>query len=138
MGHLGKHLLAEYWGCDKDILASESLLQDLLNQAAQASNLSVLGTYFKELATGEVVGVLILSESHMSIHAWPETGYAAVDLYSVGRSVPERAHSILRKGLGSQASELLSVKRGDSRGMEIQTSSWRPVTGQWLVEQDAA
>ena len=56
--------------------------------------------------------VVVVKESHLSVHTWPEAGYAAVDFFSCGDCAPEEAHAVLREGLGAERSELMVVHRG--------------------------
>jgi hypothetical protein len=56
--------------------------------------------------------VVVVEESHLSIHTWPEHGYAAVDFFTCGESVPELAHKVLSEGLGAERAEIVAVDRG--------------------------
>jgi len=56
--------------------------------------------------------VVVVEESHLSIHTWPEHSYAAVDFFTCGECVPGRAHEVLKQGLGAETSELMLIKRG--------------------------
>ena len=59
-----------------------------------------------------VTGVVVIEESHLALQNWPECGYAAIDFYTCGDCVPERAAEILRVGLGAERVETLLVRRG--------------------------
>jgi S-adenosylmethionine/arginine decarboxylase-like enzyme len=59
-----------------------------------------------------VSGVVVIEESHISIHTWPEHGYAAVDFYTCGHADPEIAHEFLAAGLGAAHAEVMYVDRG--------------------------
>ena len=56
--------------------------------------------------------MVVIEESHLSIHTWPEYGYAAVDFFTCGDGLPERAHEVLKEGLGAQSAEIMFVSRG--------------------------
>jgi len=112
MDTLGRHWLAEYHGCALDLLDDEPRMQALLERAARAAGATVVASVFHRFAPQGVSGVVVIEESHLSVHTWPETGYAAVDFYTCGDCLPNRAHEVLREGLGADASEVLAVERG--------------------------
>jgi S-adenosylmethionine decarboxylase len=60
-----------------------------------------------------VTGVVLLAESHISIHTWPETGFAAVDIFMCGRAVPGRALECIREGLAPSAVDVRDIARGN-------------------------
>lgn len=127
---IGKHLLAEYWKCNQDTLRDISKLEQVLRDAAEQAGFTVLQGMFQELDDGINCGVLLLKESHLSIHANPQEGYVAVDIYTMSKGSPEKVHSRLRRGLGSRRTEILSVKRGTDKGMNTSSTSWS-ATGSW-------
>lgn len=79
---LGKHLIAEMWARDYDLLNSPDYLRDSLIAAAQSGNFSVLDVQVHTFSPHGVTGVVLLAESHMSIHTWPEHHYAALDIFT--------------------------------------------------------
>lgn len=112
MDTLGRHLLAEYHGCDLPVLDDEARIEALMRRAAETAGATVVACVFHRFAPQGVSGVVVIEESHLSIHTWPETGYAAVDFYTCGDCAPERAHELLRAGLEADRAELLTVDRG--------------------------
>lgn len=89
--------------------------------AASAANATIVSSQFHHFGPQGVSGVLVLAESHLSVHTWPEHRYAAVDIYTCGLDCkPELAHELLAKALGAASVEVLEVKRGREAG---QTSS---------------
>jgi len=97
----GRHLLVEYHGCDTRFLDDFSKLESAMVAAAEAAGATVVAKAFHRFAPQGVSGVVVIEESHLSIHTWPEYGYAAVDFYTCGDCVPERAHELLRSALGA-------------------------------------
>ena len=92
MNALGKHLLLELKDCDKEVLNDVSFLRDVLPEAASEAGATVLGESFHQFNPHGVSGVVIIAESHLFIHTWPELGYAAVDIFTCGDTVqPEKA-----------------------------------------------
>ncbi len=113
MNALGKHLLLELKDCDKEVLNDISLLKSVLLAAAGEAGATVLGNSFHRFNPHGVSGVVIISESHLCIHTWPEHGYAAVDIFTCGDSVqPQKAAEILISKLGSKNHSILEVQRG--------------------------
>jgi S-adenosylmethionine decarboxylase len=95
----GQHLLAEYHGCNVEVLDDLKRIESLLNEAARAAQTKVVASVFRPFDPQGVSGVVVIEESHLSIHTWPEFGYASVDFYTCGSGTPEAAHRVLQKGL---------------------------------------
>ena len=113
MNALGKHLLLELKDCDKEVLNDISFLKSVLLAAADEAGAIVLGESFHRFNPHGVSGVVIISESHLCIHTWPEHGYAAVDIFTCGDSVqPQKAAEILISKLGSKNHSMLEIQRG--------------------------
>jgi len=118
----GQHLLVEYYGRQKGILDDVRRVETLLKQAATAAGASVVQSVFHKFAPQGVSGVVVIEESHLSVHTWPESGYAAVDFYTCGDCFPERAHQTLMDGLCPSKAEIMLVERGlqGRRSMQVQ------------------
>ena len=87
MNALGKHLLLELNDCDKEVLNDLSFLKGILLAAATEAGATVLGESFHHFNPQGVSGVVVITESHLLIHTWPEYGYAAADIFTCGDSV---------------------------------------------------
>jgi S-adenosylmethionine decarboxylase len=110
---LGKHLLLELKDCDKGVLNDVSLLREALLAAAEECGATILGESFHQFRPQGVSGVVIIAESHLFIHTWPEYGYAAADIFTCGNSVqPEKAAQVLMRQLGSQNHSMVEMRRG--------------------------
>lgn len=112
MDTFGQHLLVEYHGCDVNILDSVQAIERVMNRAAEAAGATVVTSTFHRFAPHGVSGVVVIEESHLSIHTWPECGYAAVDFYTCGDCEPARAHQLLTDALSASRSEVMQVHRG--------------------------
>lgn len=112
MNTRGRHLLVEYTGCDFTILDDLKRIEALMNEAARAAQTNIVASVFQPFEPQGVTGVVVVEESHLSIHTWPEHGYAAVDFFTCGDSTPERAHEVLQAGLRAQCSEVMLLDRG--------------------------
>ena len=113
MNALGKHLLLELKGCEKEGLNDLVFLKSVLLEAAEKSGATVLGESFHPFHPQGVSGVVVIAESHLSIHTWPEYDYAAADIFTCGDSVqPEKAAQILIERLGASSHSIVEIQRG--------------------------
>ena len=113
MNALGKQLLLELQDCDKEVLDDLSFLRDAMVSAAINCGATVLGESFHHFYPQGVSGVVVIAESHLSIHTWPEYGYAAVDIFTCGTSVePEKAAEALIEKLRAKNHSLTEIQRG--------------------------
>ena len=109
---LGHHLLAEFTGCDAASLADLQGVTTAMLQAAEASGATIVTHSFHHFSPHGVSGAVIIAESHLAIHTWPEHGFAAVDYFSCGSVNPDTAMDILHAAFGASAIETLSLTRG--------------------------
>lgn len=113
MQTIGQHCLLDAYGIDVALAQDEQRLAQVLQQAALAADATILGSHFHTFGGGGgVTGVLLLAESHLSIHTWPEHAYAAVDIFMCGHHRMEAALTVLRTGLQTTHSETSVVNRG--------------------------
>ena len=104
MNALGKHLLLELKDCNREVLDDLGFLKDILSAAADEAGATVLGESFHHFDPHGVSGVVIIAESHLFIHTWPEHNYAAIDIFTCGDSVqPEKAAQRLIGELGAKS-----------------------------------
>jgi S-adenosylmethionine decarboxylase len=88
----GTHVLADLSGIAAEKLSDCVALQQLLCEAALAADARVLFSHFHAFGEGQgVTGVVLLAESHITIHTWPECGFAAADIFMCGNAQPELA-----------------------------------------------
>lgn len=91
---IGRHLLVDLWGASG--LRDAARIEQALRRAAEAAEAQVLDVRLHAFgAAGGVTGVALLAESHISIHTWPEHGYAAVDVFVCGACAPRAAVPVL-------------------------------------------
>ena len=108
----GIHVLADLNGIDAEKLSSCEALEKLLRAAAEAANAHVLHSHFHGFGDGQgVTGVVLLAESHISIHTWPECGFAAADIFMCGNAQPELALTIIEQALSPASSQINTVRR---------------------------
>jgi S-adenosylmethionine decarboxylase proenzyme len=116
---LGYHLLIEFYGCDHDILNNVGKIKNLMDTAAITSGATIVESVFHRFNPHGVSGVVVIAESHLAIHTWPEYDYAAVDLFTCGDSVdPWKAYEFLNQGLSPRSSSTKEIVRGQIPGIE--------------------
>ena len=108
----GTHVLADLSGIDAEKLCSCEALEQLLRAAAGAAHAHVLHSHFHGFGEGQgVTGVVLLAESHISIHTWPECGFAAADIFMCGSAQPELALTIIESALQPASREITTIRR---------------------------
>ena len=113
MKALGTHIVCELSGCDARALTDIDGVRETLQQAARESRATIMETAFHRFEPQGVSGVVVLAESHISIHTWPETGYAAMDFYTCGdHTDPWLACEFAAKAFGAKNMITTEVKRG--------------------------
>ena len=116
----GRHVLADLHGIDAALLTETDTIGKILMQAAHAAGATPIFSKFHQFGIGQgVTGVLLLQESHISIHTWPEHGFAAVDAFMCGTSRPELAIAILQQAFQPNHSHIEEVLRGEQRLFQI-------------------
>ena len=109
---LGTHLLADLSGIAAPRLRDCDALELLLRAAASTAGAQVLHSHFHSFGAGMgVTGVVLLAESHISIHTWPECGFAAVDIFMCGAARPQLALDAIKDALQAPHCQLQSVRR---------------------------
>ncbi|MBP7211967.1 S-adenosylmethionine decarboxylase proenzyme [bacterium] len=111
--HLGQHVLAEFFECDPNILNNVELVEKLMLNAALECGATIVQKCFHMFNPYGVSGVVIIAESHLAIHTWPELGYAAVDLFTCGdKCDPKVSYEYLKKMFNSQNASFTELQRG--------------------------
>ncbi|MGC8544768.1 adenosylmethionine decarboxylase [Athalassotoga sp.] len=114
MKALGRHLLIELYGCDVAMLDDIAGIEEHMRTAARKANSTVVNSTFHRFNPYGVSGVVVIAESHLSIHTWPEYGYAAVDIFTCGDSVdPWKAFEYLKDVMKSERESVLELQRGE-------------------------
>ncbi|MBI4911688.1 MAG: adenosylmethionine decarboxylase [Acidobacteria bacterium] len=120
MRALGRHLLAEFSGCDAGLLSDLHHVTTAMLAAVEASGATVITHNFHHFSPLGVSGAVIIAESHLAIHTWPEYRFAAVDFFTcVARVEPRKALAVLKEALKAEDLELLEYQRGPLRKLEL-------------------
>lgn len=109
---LGRHLIVEVWDADPRLLDDVKALEHLLVKAAQAAQATVIESVFHHFSPYGVSGVVVIAESHLTIHTWPEYGYAAIDIFTCGPKMDlDAAVAVIRSGLKGRTFQI-EISRG--------------------------
>lgn len=113
MKALGRQLLVEFYDCDPQILNDKEKVRCALRQAAVEAGATIVTDVFHEFNPHGISGVVVIAESHLAIHTWPEFDFAAVDLFTCGNDViPNLAMTHLQKALKADRLSIMELKRG--------------------------
>lgn len=113
MKALGQHILVEYHDCNPDALNNFEVMKQAMLDAAKNAGATIVGDVFHRFSPHGVSGAVVIAESHISIHTWPEYAYAAVDLFTCGTNVkPWVAFDHLKQVLGSERTIEQEIPRG--------------------------
>jgi S-adenosylmethionine decarboxylase len=111
MKYAGMHLLVDLWGATN--LADPALIDTALRAAAVKAGATILHSHFHHFTpNGGVSGVVVLADSHISIHTWPERNFAAVDIFMCGACDPHDAVPVLRAAFHPDRVDLDEQRRG--------------------------
>lgn len=110
---LAKHTLIDLRGCDRDKLIQVPTVRQILLEAARVAEATIITDHFHQFSPYGVSGVIVISESHLCIHTWPEYRVASVDLFTCGTSVKEdRLIEFLKNVLGAETVRVSTLSRG--------------------------
>ena len=113
----GDHYLVDLHNCNPDLISTVKTVRDVLIEAAVKSKSTIIDDRFHQFEPRGASGVIIIAESHFSIHTWPERSFAAVDIFTSGsRMEPQIAIDIMQAGYNAGDVDLIKVTRGSMRG----------------------
>ncbi|MGZ3654410.1 MAG: polyamine aminopropyltransferase [Bdellovibrionota bacterium] len=119
MNALGRHILVEFSGCSPDILNDVEVIESAMVDAARNAGATVIQSSFHHFSPFGVSGVVVIQESHLAIHTWPEYGYAAVDLFTCGESVdPWISFDHLKVAFKASGHSSIEMYRGSLHSMK--------------------
>lgn len=110
---LGRHLLVDLYACDSEALSDPEGVERTLLAAAVSARASILSHQFHRFEPHGVSGVVVIAESHISIHTWPEHRYAAVDIFTCGPHMqPELGIQVLERAFSAGEVRVTEIRRG--------------------------
>lgn len=127
MRALGRQILVECYGCDPSILDDSSSIREMMVRAAAEAGARIVTDAFHHFNPYGVSGVVVIAESHIAIHTWPEHGYAAVDIFTCGDTIdPWLIQEKICDRLAVQSVSNTEVRRGLLRAQSGSAALWQP------------
>lgn len=113
MQALGSQILVEFYECAEEVLKDRGMIEYAMNEAVKLSKATIVASTFHKFSPFGVSGVVLIAESHVSIHTWPEYRYAAVDIFTCGETIDPWAINVyLKQALGAENTSVMELKRG--------------------------
>ncbi len=114
MKELGRHLLVELYNCEPKTLMDKEKVKNILLRSTKAMGATIKGEYtYKFPASGGISSLIVIAESHVSAHTWPEHGYAAVDIFTCGVSLdPWKAFNVILQEFNPRRYNVMEIRRG--------------------------
>ena len=117
MEALGRHILAEFFQCNNELLKNTNGIENSMCDAAEKCGATIVKSVFHTFNPYGVSGVVVIEESHLAIHTWPEYGYAAVDVFTCGETIdPWIAVEYLKEQFQADEVTTVELKRGEIHG----------------------
>ncbi len=114
--HLGVQIMVEMYGCDESVLDNPDFIEKTMVTAAEKAKATVVQQFFHQFSPYGVSGTVVIAESHINIHTWPEHHYAAVDIFTCGEDLQaEAAIDFLKESFKAKKVKLSRHLRGDRR-----------------------
>lgn len=127
MEALGRQILVEFYDCDESKINDVSYIENSLIQATKASKATIISHNFHKFSPYGVSGVVVIAESHVAIHTWPEYNYCAVDIFTCGDTIdPWVIQEHLKDYFESKNVSSMEMKRGMFRMPEGQKLLFKP------------
>lgn len=113
MNALGRHVIVELYDCKPSLLDDVTYVQNAMQKAAQEAGATIINLTFHHFSPYGVSGVVVIQESHLAIHTWPEWGFAAIDLFTCGESTdPWKCYTVLKEAFDASHGSTIEMRRG--------------------------
>jgi S-adenosylmethionine decarboxylase len=113
LANIGTHCIVELYGCPRELLNDEQYVKDALREACSFGLATLMGEVSHKFHPQGVTALALLAESHISVHTWPEHGYAAADIFTCGdHANPQRASDFLIRKFQADHHSLTKLVRG--------------------------
>lgn len=114
MKAIGRHLTVDMYGCGFDNLNNLEFIKIALLAAIEEANMTLLNANYHQFEPYGLAALALLTESHLTIHTYPDLGYAAIDIFTSGDlSQPEKVLTVLRRYLKPEKTKTTNIMRGD-------------------------
>ena len=113
MKSLGKHLIVELYGCSSELLNNLVQVEKILIEAVELSKATIVQPVFHHFSPHGISGVVVIAESHFTIHTWPEYGYCALDIFTCGDQIdPDESLQFMKNKFQADNMSVMEIKRG--------------------------
>jgi S-adenosylmethionine decarboxylase len=112
MEGLGTHLIAELFNCNELHINDLKKVEEVMMAAAELSSATIIKPFFHKFSPYGISGVIVIAESHFTIHTWPEYGYAAVDIFTCGDLNYQAALDHIKSELEAERCTVFQFQRG--------------------------
>lgn len=113
MNALGRHVIVELYDCKPSLLDDVTYVQNAMQNAAQEAGATIINLTFHHFSPYGVSGVVVIQESHLAIHTWPEWGFASIDLFTCGESTdPWKCYTVLKDAFSASHGSTIEMRRG--------------------------
>lgn len=119
MEGLGTHIIAELFNCNEFHINNLKKVEEVLTAAAELSKATIIQPFFHKFSPYGISGVIVIAESHITIHTWPEYGYAAVDVFTCGDHDYRVAIDYITEQLEAERCVLYEMRRGVMNGSNV-------------------
>lgn len=110
---LGRHVIVELYNCKPLLLDDVTYVQNAMQNAAEQAGATIINLTFHHFSPYGVSGVVVIQESHLAIHTWPEWGFASIDLFTCGESTdPWKCYSVLKEAFEASHGSTIEMRRG--------------------------
>ena len=117
--NIGRHCILELYECDKAKLNDEAFIRTTITASAKVAGATLINLVTHSFKPQGVTGLALLAESHISIHTWPEIGYAAIDVFTCGEhTMPEKACTVLSNYFSAKQFSFKSIEREIPKGIQ--------------------
>jgi S-adenosylmethionine decarboxylase len=119
MKTLGRHLLIELYQCDSRVISDVRKIEEIMVNAAKAAKAHLVDVVFHNFNPNGVSGVVVISESHLTIHTWPEFNFASIDIFTCGATInPWKAYDYISRQFKAKTYTAMELKRGMLPGVK--------------------
>tara|TARA_Y100001968_G_scaffold63368_1_gene54154 strand:+ start:1176 stop:1643 length:468 start_codon:yes stop_codon:yes gene_type:complete len=117
--NIGRHCILELYQCDQAKLNDEAFVRTTITSSAKITGATLINLVTHSFKPQGVTGLALLAESHISIHTWPEIGYAAIDVFTCGdHTMPEKACKLLFKEFSARNFSFKNIDREIPEGIQ--------------------
>ena len=117
--NIGRHCILELYQCDRAKLNDEAFIRTTMTSSAKIAGATLINLVTHSFKPQGVTGLALLAESHISIHTWPEIGYAAIDVFTCGdHTMPEKACKLLAKDFEAKNFAFRNIDREIPAGIQ--------------------